>query len=793
MRHGSSQLPTTRGLVALALLALLTVLAVLGGCATGGGGGGGGDGESEPDDGSGPDTVPVYGQAADYTYELEQSSDTARVWTTPTCVKVFPETTRSPVPQSTGSEIRLFAAANESEAFQFVVWAASATSCMVQLPDFGIRETVTLHRVGYVPVTSSRGESGLWPDPLTPIGEGTSHPFTAGENQAFWVTVRVPEATAPGDYSGDLVVRIGARTLTIPVRLHVYAFTLPRTLDFGSLVECSYPALGADGPANAEDLTLFWYDHRLNPSEPTLPASLADPSGVSYDCAAATFDDTVGGAVSLATRGDQFLDGAGWNSTGFPSFLALRYADATHPRPETFCGEALGSDPYGSAAYNLRWQAMLTALDAYLTGKGWAGKALYEVAAAPADAAALDLAAYLSETARAVAPGLRLAIASAPREELTDHATYTNAGFDLWMPSLAEYAPAASAIRSRQATHEEQMFWRLTADEASPYPAPVAIDVPGLGSRLVGFSAFDARADGLYLPETTSWPADPWSAPGGNGAPGEGFLLYPTPGSSAADGPTYPSIRLELLREALEDYEYLILANGRAKPSATGSSIPDPSVRSAVSGLEGWTEDAEGFMELRKELGRYVAGERGTLPLLEDSHGTIHPSAAYRLNFQDPKGQPTASPLVVGGQTYTKVGWAAYDGTVGYGWTDVAGATTLRTEWIPNAAFDVLRRSILWDTSGAARTFAFALDNGTYDVTVSVGWAGRRTYYTHQSVTAEGVPVIEAGLPELSGYLEGTGRVTVADEELTVRVGGIEANGKLQPTLLNYLVIVPAG
>jgi hypothetical protein len=777
----------------LAVAALLTVLALVTGCATGGTGGGGGGGESEPDDGSGPDTVPVYGRAADYTYELEQSSDAARVWTTPTCVKVYPETTRSPVPESTGSEIRLFAAANESEAFQFIVWAGTATGCTIQLPDFGIRETVTLHRVGYVPVTSTRGESGLWPDPLIPIAEGVGHAYTPGQNQAFWVTVRVPEATAPGDYSGNLGVQIGARALTIPVRLHVYAFTLPRTLDLGSLVECSYPSLLATGPAEAEDLTRFWYDHRLNPSVPTLPASLADLSGVSYNCATASFDDTAGGATSLATLGARFLDGTGWNSTGFPSFVALRYADETHPRPETFCGEALGADPYGSAAYNLRWQAMLTALDTYLGTKGWSGKALYQVAAQPTDAASLDLAAYLSETARAVAPGLRLAIASPPRDELTDHATYTHASFDLWMPSLAEYAPAAAAIRSRQTAHGEQVFWRLSAGEATPYPAPVAIDVPGLGNRLVGFAAFDARADGLYLPETTSWPADPWHAPGGSGAPGEGFLLYPAPGTAVADGPQYPSIRLELLREALEDYEYLILANGRAKPSATGPSVPDASVRSAVSGLEDWTDDAEGFMELRKELGRYVAGERSTLPLLTDSHGTIHPSATYRLNFQDPHGQPSANPLVVGGKSYTKAGWEAYDATRGYGWTDAAGATTLRTEWIPNAAFDALRRSILWDTSGTARTFAFALDNGTYDVTVSVGWAGRRTYYAHQSVAAEGVPVIEPGLPELSGYLERTVRVTVADEELTLRVGGVEANGKLHPTLLNYLVIVPAG
>jgi hypothetical protein len=65
------------------------------------------------------------------------------------------------------------------------------------------------------------------------------------------------------------------------------------------------------------------------------------------------------------------------------------------------------------------------------------------------------------------------------------------------------------------------------------------------------------------------WDSDPWTTPFSNDlSNGDGFLFYPPNDNTIGDNPCepdsnrlIPSIRLELLREGLEDYAYLYLLN----------------------------------------------------------------------------------------------------------------------------------------------------------------------------------------------------------------------------------------
>src|SRR5690606_13141385 len=52
-----------------------------------------------------------------------------------------------------------------------------------------------------------------------------------------------------------------------------------------------------------------------------------------------------------------------------------------------------------------------------------------------------------------------------------------------------------------------------------------------------------------------------------------------------------PTIRSELLREAIEDYEYLKLANGGRKPMAFQPNVVDPFVSLIASSLTGYDRD----------------------------------------------------------------------------------------------------------------------------------------------------------------------------------------------------------
>lgn len=129
-------------------------------------------------------------------------------------------------------------AKNEYESFQIVVSngrdALKAT--VLQVSDFIDESTgakldsnnITWNFVGYVE-TKKPGYPvrfiGMWPDYLLPKQSTDINP---GITQPFWVTVYIPKGTSSGIYKGEIKVVSGERQLgVIPVTIKVYDFTLP--------------------------------------------------------------------------------------------------------------------------------------------------------------------------------------------------------------------------------------------------------------------------------------------------------------------------------------------------------------------------------------------------------------------------------------------------------------------------------------------------------------------------------------------------------------------------------------
>jgi hypothetical protein len=780
---------------ALAILALLVCLV---GCATEAPPGGNppGDGTDAGGDG-GPPIYPVTGTAARHTYRLKGGNEDVVLWTTPPHSKVFAEVERSPLPGSIDDEFRVYAARNEFEPLQLVVWSNVSGNCTISLPSFGVGESIALHSVEYVNVANpsdASGGMGPWPDPLVPRLQGEAIPLQAGRNKPVWLTVYVPPSAPAGDHEGIVTVTGPWGTLEAPVTLHVFDFVLPDAISLKSQVGLSYEALGGDASLDrAEEIKSYLHAHRLTPQAVAWPAGLNYDGGITYDCENQRFVPDDRGPFSFSSLGPRYVHGTGWNGVGFPSFLAFQFTAPDAPRPEEFCGVALGDDPYGTAIYNTRWQGMLAALNEYIVANGYAEKAYYYVMEEPRDASELDLAAFLANMSKAVAPDLRLAVGAAPTEGLFNNARFPGARFDIWIAGLTAYDQAATASQKRQADHGEEVWWRASGADAPPYFNPATLDHMGLETRLLGFAAFALRIDGFAYHDLTAW-GDPWTNPNTGAGNGDGFLLYPERGSPHSPIRFIPSIRLELLREAFEDYEYLVLANG-GKPRAGEASVADATAESLVASLTEWTTNSEGVAELRMQLGRYLGGERSDLPTLVPD-APPRARAAYYINFQDPLGEPLDEPLTVEGREYLKISWEPWSDAAGYGWFGHnIGTDRVVTQWLDNLpVIDPRQRSIIYDTQGQRAVFEFALENGAYDVTVSVGWANRG-YYKHQRVIAEGVPIIEPGDPttvEKRFYIVDTERVEVEDGKLTVEVAGVMADGKYQYTMLNYMDIVPA-
>ena len=191
------------------------------------------------------------------------------------------------------------------------------------------------------------------------------------------------------------------------------------------------------------------------------------------------------------------------------------------------------------------------------------------------------------EKLRRLAPGLRGMLTEEIKPGLIG-------GPSVWCPVSHEFDVAAAEER-RQAG--EQLWWYICCVPKAPY-ATEFIDHPGTALRVWLWQTWQRGITGILIWDSNYWtspaaypaaPQNPWQDPMSwvsSGKPGEkhpwgngdGRFLYPP--EAAANGrperfidePPVDSIRWEMLRDGLEDYEYLYLL--REKLKTAGDALP---------------------------------------------------------------------------------------------------------------------------------------------------------------------------------------------------------------------------
>ncbi len=175
---------------------------------------------------------------------------------------------------------------------------------------------------------------------------------------------------------------------------------------------------------------------------------------------------------------------------------------------------------------------------------------------------------------------------------------------DWWVRDVPWFEP--DIIAERHAAGREA-WWYLHAGNRNPTPNVFVNYDPGQLRTLLGPMAHQAGVDGFLYYRVDRWyghpvldddPTTSWDARTWNALAGDGSLLYPGP-----NGPV-PSIRLENIRDGLEDYNLLDTlkqAIDNAPPKT------DPRLIAKAKHLLGGTDVVTSNYEYVQEPGRYRA------------------------------------------------------------------------------------------------------------------------------------------------------------------------------------------
>jgi hypothetical protein len=587
-----------------------------------------------------PDPLdPSYMPAID-TNPADYPSD---IWITGPLAKVY---------QNAGSPgnvhwAMVYATQNEFQSFQVHVKAPaggianlnvamsslvnSQTGTTIQAPSVSATDII-VYREAYINVTQNTQvfavptqlPLGYIPDPLIPAIDPYFHqttnafPFTVAvnNNQSVWIDVHIPPTAPSGYYKGTVTVTGNGATLaTMPVVYAVWSWRMPSTASlktyqatgygdfcnyvYGSVTACSaYPGSGGSGDYATGlakiDLAVMMLDHRWS----------------------------MGGAVypppSNVFTGFERDWGPLLNGTPAHTSTILAGAKLT----------ALTYEPPGGLYDYTNLQAWQTEFQS----KGWLSTLFTYTSDEPGNNAGY----WATINTRAASIHATSPIAkSLVTTNLASPTTYGGLNSVDWMvPIINDLEPGTGSLRSTYdawlaggccgAGSPTREIWTYVSNETSGtngaapgptnpqnyyYPQYQIDGTPVANRALEWVSYLDNLTGELYYYSTLCYggsrcagpvPNDPWVSSYNQGTNGDGMWVYP--GSTAKVGTPIPiwvpSMRLKMVRDGQQDYEYLhALANAGLGAFATQQA------HSWMTAPGSFSNDPAGLTSARQALG----------------------------------------------------------------------------------------------------------------------------------------------------------------------------------------------
>ena len=431
-------------------------------------------------------------------------------------------------------------------------------------------QDITINRVGYVEIGPSEygwhvEKQGFYPDILLP---NSPIDVPSGQDaQPFFLTVKAREGTPAGDYTGT--VRVEAEDAAgnpcapyeMPLHVHVWDFEIPQKPGFKASLWMNegylrrfYKYEGRTPREVRERYYRLHLDHRVSPIK--------------------DFGDV---------EEFEYLMAHGQNCFFIPIPGYLEESE----RP--------------AHAEKLRATRDL------LREKGWDQHALFysldEVAVMQRHM--IPKMVEMNAWIKTVIPEWPRLETSAPEQSLFG-------AVDIWCPTIDSFDPRV--LRARMEKGDRLWFYTVWGRPG------LMIEFPGIDHRIMFWVCRKYGAEGFLYWGTTHWdlncagderwPDKPWITynrqPGHNGC---GYLIYPGP-----DGTPFGSIRLALMRDGIEDYEYFDLLRRRIE--AAGDNVPEDLRRRAMLELrvpvevvvdhQDYTDDEQMLLKVRARIAEVI-------------------------------------------------------------------------------------------------------------------------------------------------------------------------------------------
>lgn len=388
--------------------------------------------------------------------------------------------------------------------------------------------SLTAYRQHYIEVTEPSVNSlktGFYPDALIPITENNSfYRISKGNNQAYWFKVKTNSETAAGIYEGKITFTFDCGTLVIPFEVEVWDFDIPVKNTFQSSYAI-WPDMLTDFYGSDTEKMLekyYWFQNEYRIESSYLPISSNND------------------VEKYVAEAEKYIKDEKVSSYNIPFYYTINKDGTIDLMKEK----------------NIKMLNLLKEKNLLEKGYYYLGGLIDEPTAE-----LYDRVKSVCELLNEIAPEVPHIVTTRPKTILSGYV-------DTWCPLYNEFD---EDIREQYVEKGDSMWWYGCVTPKTPYPN-YHIDSNLIYKRIVSWMQKDYNITGTLYWSTNIYKkydiengygkrnvwGDPMAFPG---AAGDGFLIYP---GQVGDGIVnmnvpVPTLRLEALRDGVEDLEYLVI------------------------------------------------------------------------------------------------------------------------------------------------------------------------------------------------------------------------------------------